>query len=67
VIKFIGDCVMASFTPQQADAAISASLNILTALEQKREQAATNDPLRLLHTGIDCLLVKSLKATLVQW
>jgi class 3 adenylate cyclase len=52
VMKFIGDCVMASFTPQQADAAISASLNILTALEQKREQAATNDPLRLLHTGI---------------
>lgn len=52
VIKFIGDCVMASFTPQQADAAIAASLNILTVLKQKREQAASNDPLRLLHTGI---------------
>ena len=52
VIKFIGDCVMASFTPQQADAAIAASLNILTALKQKREQAVANDPLRLLYTGI---------------
>jgi len=52
VIKFIGDCVMASFTPQQADAAIAASLEILTALQQQREQASTDNPLRLLYSGI---------------
>jgi len=52
VIKFIGDCVMASFTIEQADMAITASLNILQHLRHLRQQLNHNEPLSLLHTGI---------------
>jgi adenylate cyclase len=52
VTKFIGDCVMASFTQEQGDAAIRASLDILSELKQLRHQVEANNPLYLLYTGI---------------
>lgn len=52
VIKFIGDCVMASFEAHQADNAIEASLAILNELQTLRETTDENDPLKLLYTGI---------------
>jgi class 3 adenylate cyclase len=52
VAKFIGDCVMASFTMAQADAALQSSLEILRELHKLRENAAILSPLRLLYTGI---------------
>jgi adenylate cyclase len=52
VIKFIGDCVMASFGKEQADAAISASLDILRELKSLRKSVDSNNPLHLLYTGI---------------
>lgn len=52
VTKFIGDCVMAYFDADRADAALQASLDILSELEILRNQALTNSPLRVLYTGI---------------
>lgn len=52
VIKFIGDCVMASFEANEADAAIQAVLEILQALDTLRHQVGTASPLRFLYTGI---------------
>ncbi|OQW94152.1 MAG: family 3 adenylate cyclase [Beggiatoa sp. IS2] len=52
VIKFIGDCVMAGFSTNQADAAISTGLEILAELKSLRELTEVNDPLHFLYTGI---------------
>lgn len=52
VIKFIGDCVMASFDGEQADMAIQAATEILRQFKQLRQNTAPNDPLSLLYTGI---------------
>lgn len=52
VTKFIGDCVMAYFAAQKADAAIQASLEILEELEILRNSAPLDSPLRLLYNGI---------------
>lgn len=52
VIKFIGDCVMASFEGTQSDAAVQASIEILRQFKMIREQAPSHNPLSLLHTGI---------------
>lgn len=51
ITKFIGDCVMAYYDPNQADAAIQACLDILAELRQTREDAGPDSPLRLLHCG----------------
>lgn len=52
VTKFIGDCVMASFAKEQADAAVSASVEILEGLKILRENAPAQSPLHFLYTGI---------------
>lgn len=52
VTKFIGDCVMAYFNGDRADAALQASLDILAELEVLRNQAPANSPLRVLYIGI---------------
>jgi len=52
VTKFIGDCVMAYFDSDHADAALQASLDILAELEILRNQAPANSPLRVLYIGI---------------
>jgi len=51
-MKFIGDCVMASFNKDQADAAIRASLDILQELNNLRESVDSQNPLHYLYTGI---------------
>nr|5MBJ_A Chain A, Beta subunit of photoactivated adenylyl cyclase [Beggiatoa sp. PS]5MBJ_B Chain B, Beta subunit of photoactivated adenylyl cyclase [Beggiatoa sp. PS] len=52
VTKFIGDCVMASFTKEQGDAAIRTSLDIISELKQLRHHVEATNPLHLLYTGI---------------
>ena len=52
VTKFIGDCVMAYFSADQADNAIQASLDILAALETLRNSAPNNSPLQILYSGV---------------
>lgn len=52
VIKFIGDCVMASFDGSQADAAIQSATEILRQFKEIRQNSASSDPLSLLYTGI---------------
>ena len=52
VTKFIGDCVMAYFNGDQADAAISASLQIQQEMEQLRSTSSMDSHLRLVHNGI---------------
>ncbi|MBD2184741.1 BLUF domain-containing protein [Planktothrix sp. FACHB-1355] len=52
ITKFIGDCVMAYFSGEQADAAIQASLDILTEIETVRISAPEGSPLRVLYNGI---------------
>lgn len=52
VTKFIGDCVMAYFDGDRADAALQASLDILSEIEILRNQAPSNSPLRVLYIGI---------------
>jgi adenylate cyclase len=52
VTKFIGDCVMAYFSADQADNAIQASLDILAALETLRSLAPDHSPLRILYSGV---------------
>ncbi|HEY9849183.1 MAG TPA: BLUF domain-containing protein [Leptolyngbyaceae cyanobacterium] len=52
VTKFIGDCVMAYFPAEKADAAIQASLDILTELEILRNLAPVDSPLAVLYNGI---------------
>jgi class 3 adenylate cyclase len=52
VIKFIGDCVMASFNKEQGDAAIRASLDILKELNNLRESVESHNPLHYLYAGI---------------
>lgn len=50
--KFIGDCVMAYFSAEQADEAIQASLDILSEVEKLRSSAPEGSPLRVLYNGI---------------
>jgi class 3 adenylate cyclase len=52
VTKFIGDCVMAYFNGDQADAAVSASLQIQREMHNLRSSAAKESHLRLVHNGI---------------
>ncbi|MCL1469805.1 BLUF domain-containing protein [Argonema antarcticum] len=52
VNKFIGDCVMAYFSAEQADDAIQASLDILSEVEKLRSDAPEGSPLRVLYNGI---------------
>jgi class 3 adenylate cyclase len=52
VNKFIGDCVMASFTKEQGEVAIQASLDILNELKELRHHVEATHPLHLLYTGI---------------
>lgn len=52
VTKFIGDCVMAYFDGDRADAAIQASLDILTDLQILRNVALEGSIMRVLHAGI---------------
>ncbi|GAB5555430.1 MAG: hypothetical protein Sapg2KO_50210 [Saprospiraceae bacterium] len=51
VNKFLGDGLMASFNIGQADNAIHACLEIMEALQHLRQNAKSNSPLRLLHSG----------------
>ena len=52
VTKFIGDCVMAYFDGDRADAAIQASLDILNELKILRNVALEGSIMRVLHGGI---------------
>ncbi len=52
VTKFIGDCVMAYFDGDQADAAIGASLQIQREMHQLRNNVPTDSHLNLVHNGI---------------
>lgn len=52
VTKFIGDCVMAYFEADQADAAIQAGLDILLEVAMLRSYAGEDSPLNVLYTGI---------------
>ena len=52
VTKFIGDCVMAYFDGDSADAAIEASLDILTELRVLRNVSLDGSIIRVLHAGI---------------
>lgn len=52
VTKFIGDCVMAYFDGDCADAALDAGLDILAELEVLRNESPLNSPLRVLYVGI---------------
>lgn len=52
VTKYIGDCVMALFDPDQADQALHGSLAILRQLAGLRATAQQDEPFALLHGGI---------------
>lgn len=52
VTKFIGDCVMAYFDADQADAAIQAGLDILLEIAMLRNYAQEDSVLKVLYTGI---------------
>jgi adenylate cyclase len=52
VTKFIGDCVMAYFDADQADAAIQAGLDILLDVAMLRSYAQEDSVLKVLYTGI---------------
>ncbi|KOR36897.1 family 3 adenylate cyclase [Planktothricoides sp. SR001] len=52
VTKFIGDCVMAYFDADQADAAIQAGLDILLDVAMLRNYAQEDSVLKVLYTGI---------------
>lgn len=52
VTKFIGDCVMAYFDANQADAAIQAGLDILLEIAMLRNYAQEDSVLKVLYTGI---------------
>ena len=52
VTKFIGDCVMAYFDGDSADAAIEASLDILTELRVLRNVSLDGSIIRVLYAGI---------------
>ncbi|NLF95364.1 MAG: family 3 adenylate cyclase [Candidatus Riflebacteria bacterium] len=51
VTKFIGDCVMAYFSPELADNAMRACIIILNALREQREAAGADSPMRFLRCG----------------
>ncbi len=51
VTKFIGDCVMAYFTPEQADDAIQACLDALNEMKELRESASKESLFKLLYSG----------------
>ncbi len=51
VTKFIGDCVMAYFSPENADNALRACIFISHALSDQREKSAESSPLRFLRCG----------------
>ncbi|PKL45452.1 MAG: family 3 adenylate cyclase [Candidatus Riflebacteria bacterium HGW-Riflebacteria-1] len=51
VTKFIGDCVMAYFSPDLADNALSACLCIISALQEQRDSAGPASPMRFLRCG----------------
>ncbi len=52
VLKLTGDGLMARFRPDQADAAILAVVNFQKRLQQVRDNAQVDSPLRMLHAGI---------------
>jgi class 3 adenylate cyclase len=52
VTKFMGDCVMAYFDADQADAAIQAGLDILLDVAMLRSYAQEDSVLKVLYTGI---------------
>ncbi len=52
ITKFIGDCVMAYFDADQADAAIQAGLDILLELALLRNYAQEDSVLKVLYTGV---------------
>jgi class 3 adenylate cyclase len=52
VTKFIGDCIMAYFDADQADAAIQAGLDILLDIAMLRNYAQEDSILKVLYTGI---------------
>jgi len=51
VNKFLGDGIMANFTPTAADNAIEACLEIMAELQRLRRSAAPTSPLKLLYSG----------------
>lgn len=51
VNKFLGDGIMANFSPAAADNAIEACLEIMAELQNLRRNAAPTSPLKLLHSG----------------
>ncbi len=52
ILKYMGDCVMASFEQDQAEQAIQATLDILHILQITRDESTPSHPGRLLYTGI---------------
>jgi class 3 adenylate cyclase len=52
VTKLIGDCVMATFPGDQADAAVGAALDILRRMDAMRAQAPAGSPAATLRCGV---------------
>lgn len=52
VLKYMGDCVMASFENNQAQQAIQATLDILQILQITRGESTPTHPGKLLYTGV---------------
>ncbi|MEK7989648.1 MAG: BLUF domain-containing protein [Thiotrichaceae bacterium] len=52
ILKYMGDCVMASFESHQADELIQATLDIFKLLEMIRRESTPTHPGKLLYTGI---------------
>ena len=52
VLKYMGDCVMASFEHDQAEDAMQAALDILKILNMTRRESTPTHPGKLLYTGI---------------
>ena len=52
VTKLIGDCLMANFSANQADASIRAGMKILSEIDQVRQEAPPQSALRALHCGV---------------
>ncbi|WP_353573124.1 BLUF domain-containing protein [Candidatus Albibeggiatoa sp. nov. BB20] len=52
VLKYMGDCVMASFEHHQADDALQATLDIFKILQMIRHESTPTHPGKLLYTGI---------------
>ncbi|MCV6637782.1 BLUF domain-containing protein [Candidatus Albibeggiatoa sp. nov. NOAA] len=52
ILKYMGDCVMASFEQDQADEVMQATLDILKILRMTRRESTPTHPGKLLYTGI---------------